>query len=174
MLIHQYLLSQEEIERDLIEEIKGFNYENIKYLFKKNKFNIYINNKETIFTAIKINYFDIVKYFIKISNSQLKLDIFNDIIDKLNNEFLIKASECGRLNIVKYLIEKCNINKELDGLNHALYKTCYYNHLDVVKYLISQGADNNDENRYVLEIASGSGHLDIVKYLRELKSIIQN
>jgi ankyrin repeat protein len=38
-------------------------------------------------------------------------------------------------------------------------------HLDVVKYLVSQGADITADDNYAVRWASFYGHLEVVKYL---------
>ena len=40
-------------------------------------------------------------------------------------------------------------------------------HLDVVKYLHSNGADITADNNYAIGLASENGHLEVVKYLHE-------
>jgi ankyrin repeat protein len=44
--------------------------------------------------------------------------------------------------------------------NHALRWASAYGHLKVVKYLVSQGADVHADDNYAVE-----GHLDVVKFL---------
>ena len=41
----------------------------------------------------------------------------------------------------------------------------YNGHLDVVKYLVSQGADIRADNDEAVRWASFNGHLEVVKYL---------
>ena len=47
----------------------------------------------------------------------------------------------------------------------ALRRACEEGHLDVVKYLVEQGANIHADNEYALHWASRKGHLEVVKYL---------
>ena len=50
---------------------------------------------------------------------------------------------------------------------YALYLSAQYGHLEVVKYLVSLGADIHADNEYALRWSAGNGHLEVVKYLIE-------
>ena len=43
-----------------------------------------------------------------------------------------------------------------------------YGHLEVVKYLVSNGANIHAQNDWALILASENGHLEVVKYLESL------
>ena len=83
------------------------------------------------------------------------------------------ASFYGHLDIVKYLIETCQVDKE--GKDHsgttALHIACKLGRIDVATYLIETcqvdvEAKDND-GCTVLHIATIAGRLDMIKYLIE-------
>ena len=49
--------------------------------------------------------------------------------------------------------------------NWAVRYASYYGHLEVVRYLVSQGADVTDDNNYAVQEASENGHFEVVMYL---------
>jgi ankyrin repeat protein len=51
--------------------------------------------------------------------------------------------------------------------NHALIYASMMGRLDVVKYLVENGADVTDINNSAVKYAARDGHLDVVKYLVE-------
>ena len=51
--------------------------------------------------------------------------------------------------------------------DNALIEASSGGHLDIVKYLVENGADIHAENDYALIWASNYGHLEVVKYLVE-------
>lgn len=61
------------------------------------------------------------------------------------DEYLILASKCGQLEVVKHLIE--NGADVHTRNNHALQRASYNGHLGVVECLIKHGADANT-NKY--------------------------
>ena len=81
------------------------------------------------------------------------------------------AAEFGQAHIVKYLVESCNhdINVEDKYGNTPLYMACIYNHLPVVEYLTGQPNCNINSNneRHPLLAATDKEHLEIVKHLIE-------
>ena len=59
-------------------------------------------------------------------------------------------------------------NKYNDKLNNKLFEVTEKGHLDVVKLLVSVGANVNAKNEYKevpLHLAAEKGHLDVVKFL---------
>jgi ankyrin repeat protein len=81
----------------------------------------------------------------------------------------IHAAAAGRLEIVRYLLErggeKANIHAEND---RALHFAAMYGHLEVVRYLLEregERADIHSGHDFALSSAAGYGHLDIVEYL---------
>ena len=71
----------------------------------------------------------------------------------------VKAAESGDLEQVKVLIS------DTKNINRALHYAAEKGHLDIVKYLISNGAGVSSNNNCAVRWASFFGHLDIIKYL---------
>ena len=91
-----------------------------------------------------------------------KIKEFVDNLKPLNRA-LVRASELGRLDIVKYLIGAgADIsNKFFEPLKAAAEN----GHLEVVKYFIEEkGVDIHVGTDHVLRYAAERGYLDIVKY----------
>jgi ankyrin repeat protein len=80
--------------------------------------------------------------------------------------FLVSAIVYGKIDIIKYLVEKHNVDLNEKGIL-ALDNAVINGHLDIVKYLIDQGADPRWDDDSVLMTATSSGRLDIVRYLVE-------
>jgi len=74
----------------------------------------------------------------------------------------VNACDKGDLEIVKVLIIRGEYITDV-GLQSA----CVHGHLNIVKYLVQEGADANSDGGYPLIYACEHGHLDIVKYLVE-------
>jgi hypothetical protein len=72
----------------------------------------------------------------------------------------------GRLEVVKYLVEKGVDFRARD--NEAVRWASESGHLEVVKYLIEKGADFKADNNYAIRHASDNGHLKVTKYLVEM------
>jgi ankyrin repeat protein len=78
------------------------------------------------------------------------------------------ACSGGHLDVVKYLIDKVDVNKVDAGIYPALHAASWSGHLEIVEYLIEHGADVNLPS-YAgctpLYRAAEKGHLKVVKYL---------
>ena len=81
------------------------------------------------------------------------------------------AAEFGQAHIVKYLVESCNHDINVEDMygNTPLYMACIYNHLPVVEYLTAQPNCNINSNNesHPLIAAADKEHLEIVKHLIE-------
>lgn len=135
----------------------------VKYLVE-NGSNVHIFNDYFMVSAIGNGHLDIVKFLI-----EQGLRIYN--LGGMNDEALNIASRRGYTTIVKYLLPIVKKNKpgtfKID-LNYCLYMASYSGHIEVVKYLIEQGA-NCFESAFI--IATRTGHLNIVIYLIDNKHI---
>jgi len=72
---------------------------------------------------------------------------------------LMDAAKAGDLEQVKLLIS------ETGDIKYALEWAANNGHLEVVKYLVLNGADIHARNNGAIEWAAYNGHLEIVKYL---------
>lgn len=85
-----------------------------------------------------------------------------------SHQFIL-AVERGELEKVKSLTEKgIDVNATKNNLT-PLMRTAFKGHLDIVKYLISKGANvNAKSDKYgftALMMTAGKGYLEVVKYL---------
>ena len=98
----------------------------------------------------------------------LKKGNFEDIISLIEqgydkNKILRYVCIFGYLNIVRYIIEKYNVDDDFP----VIYAS-KNGHFEMVKYLVEErGADARAENDDAVRLASKFGHLKIVKYLVE-------
>ena len=84
-------------------------------------------------------------------------------------EQLFNAIESGNLEKVKYM---ANIQSEEHNL--AVICASGNGHLEMVKYLVSLGADIGSDDNQSVKCASRNGHLEIVKYLVSLGADIRS
>jgi ankyrin repeat protein len=74
----------------------------------------------------------------------------------------LNASQCGHIEVVKYLIEKgANVD------SNVFIMACQEGKLELVKYFIELGVDIHVKNEWGLRISAKRNHLEIVKYLIE-------
>ena len=102
---------------------------------------------------------------------------YEDKHKKIENEILTDdapihiAAKYGSLQIIQYLIEKQNVNKDIKGFvgKTLLHYACEYGHLPIVEYLISKSANIEAKAEYEsktpLHYACENGQLPIVEYL---------
>ena len=93
----------------------------------------------------------------------------------INNETLLHhAACCGKINIVKYLLEmeKFDINNNENRKNHTpLYKAFRKFHDEILKMLIDNGADVNTlynfsiESKYYYSFGDDSKYIEMIKLL---------
>ena len=113
----------------------------VEYLIEKQQVDIEIKGKNKITPlhyACQYGHLPIVEYLIsKGANIVAK--------DESGNYVIHYAAEGGLLPIVQYLIEKQNIDKDIRGWKERtpLHVASIYNHIEVVKYLVSKGANKN-------------------------------
>jgi ankyrin repeat protein len=77
----------------------------------------------------------------------------------------------GSLTVLKVLFEQTSLQVDAVGRvgNSSLMWAAYFGETDVVKYLLTKGADVNlinEDGHTALQLASKKGHRDIVKLLR--------
>ena len=98
----------------------------------------------------------------------------------------------GQLEVVRYLSEHYNVNNNNSVViassngyieivkylvengadihifnNFALIQSSRYGYIEIVKYLVENGADIYAANNFALRLASKEGHIEVVKYLVE-------
>ena len=61
-----------------------------------------------------------------------------EVKDKYGRTHLFIAAQAGRLDLVKYLVEECDANRETTNIlgNTPLHIPAFNGHIDVVKYYI--------------------------------------
>jgi len=129
----------------------------IKYLLEKKYYHPYISNP-------KINWYIENKYWNIVRNEHwnlIKNLIQRNIVNKEKNIFLTLAIKCGDLQMLVYLLKS---GLQID-LSHALIMTAERGYLNILKYLISKGANINAFNSLPLIYSAKNGHLDVVSYL---------
>ena len=146
----------------------------IKYLLEKGV-DIHDVNDCALREAIESKQLEVTKYllekgatlydeFIDLACKNKDLQIIDCLIelstDVINS--LCYSSERGLLDIVKYLVEKYH-----PPLESALSSAGVENQVEIMKYLISQGADIHWNNDYALYMACWVGNLEAFKYLVE-------
>ncbi|MFK5970572.1 MAG: ankyrin repeat domain-containing protein [Candidatus Marithrix sp.] len=88
-----------------------------------------------------------------------------------NNDFIIEASSLGCLEVVKFLHKLPSVNSE--DYSYSVVMASYNNHLDVIKYLVSQpNVDPSTNDNEAIEAAVRNGYIDVVKFLRTLPSVV--
>ena len=99
-------------------------------------------------------------------NPKQQYKLFKD--NPINHRFLAADSaKKGELPILVYAINKGNLTARR---NYYLSVAAENGHLNIVKYLVEQGIDFQEEDALVYAVRNG--HLDIVKYLVEKGSDI--
>ena len=135
----------------------------VKYFIEKGS-RLYDNNDELtpLNWAAICGQLEIVKFFIGNEFYQSSEE---------SNVSLYYAVKHGHLDIVKYLIEKCDsMNlQDLDDMS-PVHLAAESGHLNIVKYLIETGTSVNLQDvdgMSSVHWAAKGGHLDIIKYLVE-------
>ncbi|ARF08124.1 ankyrin repeat protein [Catovirus CTV1] len=104
---------------------------------------------QAIIYAVQNNHIEIVEFLIK-----------NGADDY--DQMLQNASSYGNLKIVELCITQSISKVDIDW---ALIRACQKDHLHVVKYLISIGANKTAKNNLPLINAANNNNLNIIKYL---------
>jgi ankyrin repeat protein len=112
-------------------------------------------------------------YEYSFGNFDTQYNLLNEYLKRKDmNRLLAYASGEGELGLVIWSLKNgTNIHY---GSDFALRNATAWGKLEVVKYLVKQGADINaaDDSYSVLYLASRHGYLEIVKYLVECGAII--
>jgi hypothetical protein len=77
---------------------------------------------------------------------------------------LHRCISIGNLDILTYFVESCGIRATYNH-SYLLRCACYNGKLNLVKYLVSKGADIHARNNHCIRLACEKGHQDIVAYL---------
>ena len=116
-----------------------------------------IINNSNIKIAIGAGQVNIVKYVIN-TYSFIDYDI---------TELYMNAVETGNLQIVKFIIEDKKMVSPTSEKIKDLQRACSNGHLKIVEYLLSKGADPNQNESWSVVYATRNGYLSIVKLLIE-------
>ncbi|GAH73688.1 unnamed protein product, partial [marine sediment metagenome] len=96
-----------------------------------------------------------------------------DFSIKITENELIKNAKNGKINVIRYLIDK-KIDPSANN-NEAIILASKYGRLNVVKYLMSQypkyNIDPTASDNDAFSFASSNGHLEVVKYLMSLTDV---
>ncbi len=135
----------------LLEFVSGYgDLDMVMYLLKDN---IYMDHKiGALHKAIQKGHLEIIEYFPKHGV---------DITDKASRV----AAESGNIEILKYLMERINIDiNECDLIGQAARS----GNLDMIKYVIELGSNPRAYNDSAIIDAAERGYINIVKYLHEI------
>ena len=159
------------------------------YLLKKRQWGPFESHKSSVnkgkqptLYATYYGHLKLVKYLVK---NGVTMDVtgvryrhhysrvINHVLDQ-NKTPLIHASEKGYTDLALYLVgeQKVNVNVKDDYGYTALAYALRHGHIDIVKYLLDNGATISGdkvetEEPTPLSIATRNGHLNLVKYLVE-------
>ena len=108
--------------------------------------------------------------------SYMKLNSFSPIPeddDELHLPELVYWASLGDIEQVEQALQEgLDVNSADEEGYSALHAAAENDHLEVVKLLISKGADINHRSTYTaLELAEMAGNQEIVSYLKSLKGI---
>lgn len=119
--------------------------------------NVFNYNGKNLYSALdyvsKEGYLPIIKFLI-----DKKIDIY----DTYANQEIFTIFPMKYKSIIYGYANILQFDFYNDKINRALWIACIYDHVDVVEYLISVGADINDK---VLIHAINNGYIHIVKIL---------
>ncbi len=127
-----------------------------------------INNTDLNYAA-KSGYLQQIKYLVSHGFLQGKKSGVN--IGKDYKNMIDIAAKKGYIDVLKYLIFEQTYyqpKRVTVVIDRALQSAVGANQLEVVKYLVSEGADVDEGEGEALMLAAGRGHLDMIKYLLSL------
>lgn len=164
-----------EIEKYLMLEAAcyGNNIELVKYLVAEYELNLlgmdiaHIEQDYLICNLCSYGYLELVKLFVEHG-----LDI-KSVNEKTSSQLMRDTCESKNLDLVKYLIEECEIdvNFETEHKITFLHMACALGNLDLVKYLVEEHKMDveckMEDNTTTLYLACMEGNLEVVKYLIE-------
>ena len=108
---------------------------------------------------------DLVKYLVGKSGNNIQYVFEN--CKATNFRAVLTASRSGHLEIVKYLVEECEVDPRGED-DWAILSACASGHLNIVKYLVEKcGLNARAQGDCAVRWACDCGHLNIVKYLVE-------
>lgn len=146
------------MNNELCEACENGNLEFVKYLCFTG-----CSNKNAIIYASKYGKLDIVEYFVNLDQphpNDVISDFMKQQLSTKYNDAMTCAGQSGNLDLIKFFTNlgyKPNIG--------ALICSCYYGHLNIVKYLINNYFDVSCELNVSIRMASQGNQIEIVKYL---------
>ena len=156
-ILKHFTIDVQLIYRGMDIACKNNHYSILKILFEKDTYNPSLSETDLILLAANSGSLLIVKYLVNkglIPNSEaLRYSI-------LHNHF----------DVVKYLIEECNIQVSDDMLNMPVSR----GHLSMVEYLVKHGANPRYNSDGMFHSAASNGQIDMLKYLMVLGADIHS
>ncbi|KAI8593171.1 ankyrin repeat-containing domain protein [Geranomyces variabilis] len=99
-----------------------------------------------------------------LSTARFLVGAFPTLLD-FPNRYLYVAASNGHLDIVQYLVDRTQSNRNLPAIDNCIEMACEGGHLETVEYLISLGGAYGDR---CLDVAAAGGHTPIVQLLFSL------
>lgn len=154
-------LDRNKISGECLEQIVySDDLDGIKYLVELNLPNVIYYIEDAIQSAANQDYVDIVKYLMT------KVEITDTFVNKC----FVKACHGESTKVAKYFIE-LGVDVTIEN-NIAIRSFAVTNDLDLIKCLISRGANHRINNDAPLVNATRYGFLDTIKYLVSIGSDI--
>ena len=126
--------------------------------FNDNEF----NNTQRFLALFLLGKKEEMKKYLTSSAYQPYIDLLDgkEIDKNILNKMMIEMAKQGNIRGVEYFLT----DKGAD-IDDALRWSSQKGHLEVVKYLVSKGADIHADNDFALRFAGYNGYLEVVKYL---------
>lgn len=152
-----YLQAIKEIEK--LKRDYDFRYETGDLNLQKDILETRFDSSFLMIEAISKNCLEIVKYLVEKYDIPLSVE----------GEYLVRASENGNLDMIKYFVEKGEKGSDIHwGYENALRWAIHRDYLEIVKYFVEKGADIHVLNDQCFNIANQNGNIKILEYLRSL------